>query len=60
MNIQIEFLDKTVNLTEENIKDLLDFVEVGRRVQDKEMAKWANQIIEDINNNPVIISGPLA
>lgn len=58
MNIQIQFLDKTVNLTEENIKDLLYFVRLGRR-QHEEMAKIANQIIESINNNPVIISGPL-
>lgn len=58
MNIQVKFLDKTVNLTEENIKDLLYFVRLGRR-QHEEMAQIANQIIESINNNPVIISGPL-
>lgn len=59
IQIQIKFLDKVVHLTEEDIKDLLSFVEVGRRLNDKEMAAWAVQIIENINNNPVIISGPL-
>ena len=30
MKIQIQFLEKTVNLTEDNIKDLLCFVKIGR------------------------------